>query len=142
MKVKISLLLLILFTSCNVKKQALKNKEDRKLTEQTEVITKRKGDTVTYVIPNIKYKDTTIYTVNRQGTTLRTVYDNTGNIQQIDCFASMIEEITRSNRELVEAIKQKEVDKEENFNPTNLFYAIGFVLLIVLVGFWKISTKL
>lgn len=136
------ILILLVLSSCNVQKKALKNKTDRQLTEQVETITKRKGDTVTYTVPKIVLKDTTIYTVNRQGTTLKTVYNEQGQISQIDCFASMIEEITRSNRELVEAIKEKNQEKQETFKPENFFYALGFVLLIVLIGFWKINSKL
>ncbi len=138
----ILLFAILIFSSCNVQKKALKNKTDRQITEQTETITKRKGDTVTYTVPKIVLKDTTIYTVNRQGTTLKTVYNEKGQISQIDCFASMIEEITRSNRELVEAIKEKNQEKQETFKLANFFYALGFVLLIVLIGFWRINTKL
>lgn len=138
--------LLIVFTaatlnSCDIQKRAVKSKTDRSITEQTETITKRKGDTVRYTIPKVVYKDTTIYTVNRQGTTLRTVYDNNGTISQIDCFASMIDEISRSNRLLVEAIKEKDKEKTETFNPQHFIYAIAALALIVLIGFVVVFRK-
>jgi len=130
--------------SCDIQKKAIKNKEDRTLNEQTETITKRLGDTVSYIVPKITYKDTTIYTVNRQGTTLRTVYDSRGKIDQIECFSSMIEEITRSNRELVEVIKQKDQEKTEDFDSTFILYGfigIGIVLGIILFIFLYFANK-
>lgn len=136
------ILILLVLSSCNVQKKALKNKTDRQLTEQVETITKRLGDTVTYSVPNIVLKDTTIYTVNRQGTTLKTVYNKQGSISEIDCYTSMIEEVTKINRQLLEQIKEKNQEKQETFKPANFFYALGFVLLIVLIGFWKINGKL
>lgn len=143
---EILLIVSILFTlfSCDIQKKAIKNKEDRNLKEQTETITKRVGDTVSYIVPKITYKDTTIYTVNRQGTTLRTVYDNRGNIEQIECFSSMIEEITRSNRELVEVIKQKDNEKTEDFDSSFILYGfigIGIMLGIVLFIFLYFANK-
>ena len=139
MKTLYKIIILIIWTifvqSCDVQKKAIKNKTDRQLTEATEKITKRIGDTVTYTVPNFILKDTTIYTVNRQGTTLKTVYNDKGQISQIDCFASMIEEITRSNRELVEAIKDKNQEKAESFNPQHFIYALAVFVLLVIIGF-------
>lgn len=129
------LVILSLF-SCDIQKKAIKNKEDRNLKEFKEQITKRRGDTVTYTVPKITYKDTIIYTVNRQGTTLRTVYNEKGNIEQIECFASMIEEITRSNRELVEAIKQKDKEKTEDFDSSFIIYIVLGIVLIFGIGFF------
>ena len=143
---EIFLIASMLFTlfSCDIQKKAIKNKEDRTLNEQTETITKRVGDTVSYIVPKITYKDTTIYTVNRQGTTLRTVYDSSGQIDQIECFSSMIEEITRSNRELVEVIKQKDQEKTEDFDSSFILYGfigIGIILGIVLFIFLYFANK-
>lgn len=127
----------ITFNSCDIQKRAVKTKTDRTLNEQSEVITKRKGDTVTYEIPNIKLKDTTIYTVNRQGTTLRTVYDTKGQISQIDCFASMIDQITRSNKQLIETIKDKDSEKTENFDSSVIIYfMIGIVFIVMILAFF------
>jgi len=125
------LILLILLSSCKIQKDQGKTKSDIKETEQTETITKRKGDTVYYKVPKITYKDTTIYTVNKQGTTLRTVYNDNGNIDQIECFSSVIEEITRSNRELMEVIKEKSKTKEESLSGSIiLYFFVGLALLL------------
>ena len=85
-----------LLVSCDVSKDAFKNKSETTTKEITEVITKRIGDTVHYSVPNVTYRDTVIYSVNHQGTTLKTIYDNSGNITSIDCYASAIDEIRRS----------------------------------------------
>jgi len=139
--------ILLTLTSCDIQKKAIKNKENRTVTESNEKVVKRVGDTVTYTVPKITYKDTTIYTVNRKGTTLRTVYDNQGSIEQIECFSSMIEEITRSNRELVEVIKQKDKEKTEEFDSSIILYGflgIGFLFAIGLffgLNFLNKNTK-
>ena len=72
---EILLILSIIFTlfSCDIQKKAIKSKEDRTVSELQERTIKRKGDTVTYTVPKITYRDTTIYTVNRQGTTFRMI---------------------------------------------------------------------
>lgn len=141
-KTLLAITLSIALTSCGIKKSAVKTKTDRTLTESTETTTKRVGDTVTYTVPKIVLKDTTIYTVNRQGTTLKTSYNSQGQISQIDCFASMIEEITKSNRLLVEAIKEKDKEKEETFNPQYFIYSLAVLVLIVLLGFVYINNKI
>lgn len=141
-KTLLAITLAIALTSCGIKKNALKTKTDRTLTESTETTTKRVGDTVTYTVPKIVLKDTTIYTVNRQGTTLKTSYNSQGQISKIDCFASMIEEITKSNRLLVEAIKEKDKEKEETFNPQYFIYSLAVLVFIVLLGFVYINNKI
>ncbi len=141
-KTLLAITLAIALTSCGIKKNAVKTKTDRTLTESTETTTKRVGDTVRYTVPKIVLKDTTIYTVNRQGTTLKTSYNSQGQISQIDCFASMIEEITKSNRLLVEAIKEKDKEKEETFNPQYFIYSLVVLVLIVLLGFVYINNKI
>lgn len=131
------LLVLSLLLSCDITKQATKNKVDREVTEQTETITKRKGDTVSFEVPRITFKDTTIYTTNRQGTTLRTVYNDSGQISQIDCFASMIEEINRSNKQLIETLKEKEKEKTEDFDSTFILYLfVGLSLIVFILAFF------
>jgi len=124
------LLLLLILTSCDIQKQATKSKSDTELKENIETITKRVGDTVRYEVPKITYRDTIIYTTNRQGTTLKTVYDNSGSISSIDCFASAIEEIKRENREFKESLKDKEKVKTEDFDSSFILYiVIGIVIL-------------
>jgi hypothetical protein len=120
-----------LLNSCDIQKEAAKTKTDTDFKENIETKTFRKGDTVTYEIPKITYKDTTIYRTNRQGTTIRTVYDQGGNISNIDCFASAIEEIKKENREFKESIKDKESKKTEDFDSSFIFYIMGGLVLMV-----------
>jgi len=123
-----------LLTSCDITKEAFKEKDNSSGKESSEVITKRKGDTVSYVVPVIRYKDTTIYTTNRQGTVLRTVYDQNGQISNIDCFASAIEEIKRENREFQNALKSKQKEKTESANFDWVIYIVVGICFIVLVA--------
>lgn len=120
----------MLFTSCDIQKEAAKTKTDTSFQEQIESQTFRKGDTVHYEIPKVIYKDTTIYRTNRQGTTIKTVYDQGGNISSIDCFASAIAEIRKENREFQQAIKDKESKKTEEFDSTVIFYIMGGIVLL------------
>ncbi|AXG70431.1 hypothetical protein KORDIASMS9_02671 [Kordia sp. SMS9] len=135
MKFRIIILLLLLFTSCDVKKKAIKNKTDTKLTEQIETIKKRKGDTVTYSIPKVTYRDTTIYKKNYvTGTAQVLRFDKQGNVDLAQCISGSVEEITRQNRELIETIKAKDKEKTEEFDSSFILYGflgIGFILIIV-----------
>lgn len=130
MKTLLILISAILLIGCDIQKQASKTKSDTEFKEEIETKTFRKGDTVTYIVPVVKHKDTTIYTVNRQGTTLRTVYDNTGNIASIDCFASVIEEIRKENREFQQSIKDKDKEKTEEFDSSFILYIVGGVVIL------------
>ena len=131
MKAQILLLILLVFISCDTLKNKTSNSDKSEGKETIETKTTRKGDTVSYKIPRIKYVDTTIYTTNRQGTTLRTVYDKTGQISNIDCFASAIEEMRKENREFQNNIKESTKDKkvEQNFDWL-IYLMIGFVLIV------------
>ena len=122
--------LVFLFTSCDIQKEASKTKTDTGFKENIESQTFRKGDTVHYEVPVVHYKDTTIFRTNRQGTTIKTVYDQSGNIASIDCFASAIAEIRKENREFQQAIKDKDSKKTEEFDSTVVFYIMGGVVLI------------
>ena len=129
-----------LLLACDIQKESAKSKSDTDFKEDIETRTFRKGDTVTYEVPNIKLKDTTIYTVNRQGTTLRTVYDNTGNVSSIDCFASAIEEFRKENREFQQSLKDKEQVKTEEVNTDWILYGfitIGVVLCLIVFLFFR-----
>jgi hypothetical protein len=133
-KVLLSLLaisLLFLFTSCDIQKSAAKSKSNSDFSENIENRSFRKGDTVHYEIPKVFYKDTTIYRTNRQGTTIRTVYDQNGNMASIDCFASAIEEIKKENRQFQQSLLDKNKTKTENFDSSFILYIMGGVVLIV-----------
>ncbi len=142
MKTKILILSFLLLFSCDIQKKAIKNKEDRILKEQTEIITKRVGDTVSYFVPKIIYKDTTIVKTNYvTGTTQRLRYNSQGQIDLAECISGAIEEITRSNKELIETIKQKDQEKEENFDSSFMLYIVmGVVIVILISGFFAYKT--
>lgn len=148
MKKTIILILLIISSSCDIMKQSTKSKGEAGGSEQLESWRKRKGDTVSYKVPKITYKDTTIYTVNREGTTLRTVYDERGQISNIDCFASAIEEMNKQNREFFSQWKEKEKTKTEEANFDWLIYVViglvvlGITALILLFIFMKQQSNL
>lgn len=120
-----------LFTSCDIQKSATKSKSNSDFSENIENRSFRKGDTVHYEIPKVFYKDTTIYRTNRQGTTIRTVYDQKGNMASIDCFASAIEEIKKENRQFQQSLLDKKKTKTENFDISFILYIMGGVVLIV-----------
>lgn len=132
---KIILLILVIFIySCKVTKSATKDKIDRTVKEQTETITKRVGDTVTYEVPKIVYKDTTIVKRNYvTGTTQVLKYDANGDLNMAQCISGAVETITRSNKELIEAIKSKDKDKVEETDSTVFLYIV--LGLVILFGF-------
>lgn len=140
--------LVFLLNSCDIQKEAVKSKSDTGFTENIESQTYRKGDTVHYEIPKVIYKDTTIYRTNRQGTTIKTVYDQGGNISSIDCFASAIAEFRKENREFQQSLKDKESKKTENFDSSFFIYIgaaiviLGIVALILFFIYVKKNTAL
>ena len=117
-------------SSCGLTKRV--NKKDTDTTEKEEITsqTKRKGDTVTYFVPKLVLKDTTIYTVNRVGTRIETRYNDQGQIDRIDCMSSAIEELTRIIREKETNESEKEKDEEFTMDKT---FVIGLLILILLV---------
>jgi flagellar basal body-associated protein FliL len=119
------------FSSCDIMKKSQKSKTDTSIKAEEEIKTFRAGDSVGYR-PKLRprYKDTTIYVVNRQGTTLQTIYDKQGNITDVNCFASRIEELTKRNYQLEQENKEKQSEKTENFDSSFILYiVIGFVIL-------------
>lgn len=128
-KILLIAFLCLFFVSCDIYKKSNKTKTDKDFTEQIKTKTYRKGDTVVYV-PNIQYKDTTIYTYNRQGTTLKTVYNKSGQLAKVDCYTSAIEEMKEENRKLLEQIKNKDSEKKEEVNTTWILYLVGGLVLV------------
>jgi len=120
-------------SSCALTKSV--NKKDKDTTEKEEITsqTKREGDTVTYFVPKLVLKDTTIYTVNRVGTRIETRYNDQGQIDRIDCMSSAIEELTRIIRE--KETNESEKDKDEEFKMDTTFVIVaGIVFLIIFAG--------
>lgn len=120
-----------LLFSCDITKQSNKSKTDTDFIDKTEKKVFRAGDTVKVPSFNVTYKDTTIYTTNRQGTTIRTIYDVQGQIKGVECYASRIEEITKMNVQLQQQLKEKSKQKVEK-SDTNIFLYIIIGLVVVL----------
>ena len=136
MKKTLIILTSLLFFSCGITKTRDKVKEDRTLNESTEIITKRIGDTVTYEVPIVRFKDTTIIKRNYvTGTTQTLRYNANGQVDLAQCISGSIERIERSNKELIEAILTKDKETKHELSPTIILYGfIGLALLIVIVG--------
>jgi ATP-dependent Zn protease len=127
--------ILLMFYSCDIQKTAQKLKSDTGFTEQIENHIIRKGDTVHYEIPNITYKDTTIYSVNKQGTTIRTIYNKEGQMKSVDCFSSAINEFKKENRAFKESLKDKKSEKTEKLDSSFIFYIMAGLTVIIMFGF-------
>jgi hypothetical protein len=121
------LLILLLLTSC----ATTKNKKQKETSTIERTLTTRAGDTLTYVVPNIKYKDTTIYHKNFENpssNTLKIVYDKQGNQTEIKCISDEINEL----KEYINTFKEDGKVKETNFNNVIIIYVfIGLVFLII-----------
>ncbi len=133
-----TMLLILALTSCDIMKKSAKNKTDRTLTESTETITKRQGDTVRYEVPRVTYKDTTIYRTNRvTGTTQVVRYNDKGMIDLVECQSGAIEELKRTNSALIEAIKEKDKSKETEFKTEIVIYImLGFMGIVLILAFF------
>lgn len=134
MRKSIFVLCILLLTGCNLLKKVNKKENDTSQVVQTTERTVRKGDTVTFVVPNIRYKDTTIYSVNRVGTRIETRYDNQGNIDLINCYSSEIDLLKTQVSLLQQSSSEK--DKTESAKPNPWFWiavivCAGVVLVIL-----------
>ena len=134
----ITLLSLLVFCSCKIMKTKDSKDEDISMVRtETRAVT-RAGDTVFYQVPNITFKDTTVYTYNRQGTTLKTVYDDKGDIARIECMASRIEELTRITEALTKSLSEKKKEKVEESKGINLNFIVLGVTVIAAVLLYKL----
>lgn len=138
----IILLIISFFISCDITKSSVKSKSDTTIKDELETKTYRKGDSVSFRPGVIKYKDTTIYRVSKENTTLRTVYDSNGNIRDIDCYASQIEELTRRNLVLEQSQKNKASEKTEKFDSSFILYLVIGIVVIVIAGIIIIIKKI
>jgi len=126
-------LLLIAFSSCETMKDyALSDKTKKESVTEVVETTKKGGKTV-LKIPNIRYRDTTIYNVNRETKTiLSTIYDKKGN-QRIECLeAEVNEKFTRIEEMLQNDVETKDTRKS-SFNPQFLIYAIGGLGIVIIL---------
>ena len=124
--------------SCGLTKKVGKQEMDKKVVEQIVSKTKRKGDSVIYQVPNIRFKDTTVYTYNHVGTRLETRYDSEGYIDQVRCIEAALEQFTLINRELATSIKNKEKEEKSTIDKT-LVYGI---LMILVFGLLYVISRL
>lgn len=135
MKKFIVLILILSFVGCKMLRKVKESDNDTTLTEQTVQKTTRLGDTVRYTVPKITFRDTTIYSVNRQGTTLRTVFNEQGNVSEIECLSSRIDELIEINRGLREIKSDRETESEKMTKGINLniilVAALGFAFLFL-----------
>ena len=132
------LILILLLSGCSMLR-----KVDRDKTETTgkeEIITKttRKGDTVTYIVPKIRYKDTTIITYNRVGTRLETRYDDRGNIDLARCIESAVEELKIENRVFMQNVDKKLTEKEIDANINWTWIVIAGMLVVGALVYKKV----
>jgi hypothetical protein len=129
--------LLISILSLNSCK-TLKDKKDIEQTKTTIKETYKKGDTLKYIVPNVKYRDTTIYVRNFEksgSNTLKIVYDKDGNQTQIDCMSESIKELNKT----IESLKDNSKVKETEFKSENILYI--FIGLVILLIFNKLADK-
>jgi hypothetical protein len=148
---KLTLIILasVLFYGCGVTKNRQKTKEDRVLKESTEIITTRVGDTVTYEVPLVRFKDTTIVKRNYvTGTTQTLRYNANGQVDLAQCISGSIERIERSNKELIEAILTKDKETKHEISPSVILYGfIGLAVFMLVIGgslfaYIKFTTRL
>lgn len=118
--------------SCDIQKESSKQKNNIDFAERIETKEIRKGDTVTYVVPNVIYKDTIITTVSRQGTILKTYYDSNGKVSQSDCIGAEIDLLRNEIRTLTDKTTTKEKKKEESYFDSPLLWIIIALAFIVL----------
>ena len=142
------LVFLLICFSCDIHKESQKSKTDSSansdLQEQIETASKRKGDSVTYWVPKLKYrityKDTVIKTTSKEGTVIKTYYDKSGEIYKVDCNAAAIDELRKEIRSLKQASEQstknKKSEKTEKVNPLFLLYGSIAMVIIFIIGFF------
>lgn len=111
-------------------KQKSSQQKDTDFTENIKTKTTRLGDTVYYAVPKITYRDSTVTTISRQGTILNTVYDKDGNISDINCISSKVDELKEENRRFQQEMLNKDKEKTEKFSDTWILYIMGTVVLL------------
>lgn len=137
MKTLIKIILIVFLTSgicsCEIQKEASKQKNEIDFTEKIETKEIRKGDTVTYIVPVIKYKDTVITTVSHQGTILKTYYDKDGNISQSDCISAEIDLLRNEIRTLSDQSTNENIKVDKSFFDSEIFIWICIALALVIL---------
>ncbi len=126
--------LLIVLMSCEVSKKLLTTDNTKRTITTQRKLTTRKGDTLSIVVPNIKYKDTIITKYNYETKTIaRLVYDNQGN-SRVDCISAEIREQLETIKEDIKNDIKTKNETENGFNPQYIFYAIIALIIVILIG--------
>lgn len=127
------LLILLWMTSCDIQKEASKTKNDIDYSEWVKTETFRKGDTVTYIVPKVVYKDTVITTVSTQGTILKTYYNSDGKISKSDCISSEIALMEERIIKYIDKSKIKESVKKEEIGMQLIpWIVVGIVTMFLI----------
>ncbi len=134
LKITAFVLLIIGLVSCEVSKKLLTtDNTKRTITTERKSIT-RKGDTLSIVVPNIKYKDTTITKYNYETKTVaRLVYDNQGN-SRVDCISAEIKEQLETIKEDIKNDIKTKNETDNGFNPQYLVYSIMALIVVLIIG--------
>ena len=134
-KLILGLLVVVSLYSCSTTKKLLKEDTSVKKTVTERKQITRPGDTITIDIPNIRYKDTVITRINYENKTIARVrYDEKGN-QKFECLSAEIDEKLELIREEVQNNIKEQNDIKRSFNPQYFIYALGFLVLVVVIGF-------
>lgn len=128
-KIVLLLIMGLLLYSCDVARDVHKEKASVNLNENIERSLKRRGDTVVYKT-QLHLKDTTVYTVNRYGTELRTVYDKSGRVVQTDCYASAMDVLEKITRNLQQQESVKDKTEKAGLSDTLILGLISGVALV------------
>ena len=63
-------------------------------------------------------------------------YNEVGQVSDVECISGAIEEFTKSNKLLIEAIKQKDNASEHNFDSKVIIYfMLGLALIVAITLF-------
>jgi|TARA_R110002050_G_C8839943_1_gene505895 hypothetical protein len=123
------LILILLLSSCSIKRDVLKDNTETKETKTEIVTSKRPEETINISVPKVIYKDTTI--VRKGKTTYLTMrYDKQGGLD-VDCVSKEIDELKKVIYNLEKKNDIKTVEKETMFNTS--FFVSLFIALIILV---------
>ncbi len=134
---KVALIALFcLVASCDIQRSVQKSETDTDFKENITTETKRKGDTVRYKVPVVTFRDTTIYTVSRQGTQLVTRYDTNGRLSNVDCISSEIDELRQELRTIIQNSKTKDKDESSKFDSTIVLYIMFGFAVICMFAFY------
>lgn len=137
-KILLTIFLVLVLCSCDVARDVHKEKSSLNLDENIERQLKRRGDTVVYRT-QLHLKDTTVYTVNRYGTTLKTVYDNNGQVAQTDCYASAMDVLEKITRNLQQQDSKKDKTETAGLSDTLVLGLIGGVVVVMCFGLFLVQ---